>query len=656
MLKKWFFTILSFASLVSLLAQKKNDFGQLSATELRFSSYEKDTTAAAVVLSEIGNNYFEVIDQRIRLIKEYHVKIKIINEKGFDKGTIEIPFYHTDDRSEQVTDIRAITHNKSVKTGLMLDQIFETDLSLNWSAKRFVFPNIAVGSVLEYRYKIISPFIFNFNGWEFQSNIPKVYSEFNAKIPGNYRYNRSLKGYLTLTTNDSDIQKNCFYIDGYPKPAECEVLKYAMNDVPAFKEAEEYMLSPRNYIARLSFELSEFYGFDRTKQVFSKSWEDVEKEYKTDKDIGRQLTKKGFFEKNVPESLLTQGDALTRAKNIYKFVQNHFTWNEKYGIYNDVRVKEAFDEKIGNVGEINISLINLLNAAGIETNMMLLSTRNNGLPNELYPVISDFNYLIAKVKIDGEDYLLDATDNINPFGVLPFRCLNQKGRVMDFKNESYWYPIAAKKDTKQAIRIYLMFDVENSNLKGVLTIANRGYNAISKRKELINYDETNYLERMESTSTGNLIFTKHQILEDNLEDNLVSERFDIEITNKESAATIYFNPFIIKFFDKNPFTLENRNYPIEFGYARSYSYQFTITVPEDYTVQDIPQNKVIVLGDHFMNLKFQAQKNTNQVAISFDFSINKTYLAPENYESLKKMYQDIMSIQNNSLVVLKKKE
>jgi hypothetical protein len=227
---------------------------------------------------------------------------------------------------------------------------------------------------------------------------------------------------------------------------------------------------------------------------------------------------------------------------------------------------------------------------------------------------------------------------------------------MDFKNGSYWYPISAKNDTKQVVRIYLIFDVENSNFKGVLNILNKGYNAISKRKDLLNYKETDYLERMESTSTRNLIFNKHQILEDNVEDNLVSERFDIEITNNDSAATIYFNPFIIKFFDKNPFSLEHRNYPIEFGYARSYSYQFNITIPEAYTVQDIPENKAFVLGDNFINFRFQAQKNSNQIAISFDLSVNKTYLAPENYESLKKMYQDIMNIQNNSLVVLKKKE
>src|SRR5690606_10236587 len=126
-----------------------------------------------------------------------------------------------------------------------------------------------------------------------------------------------------------------------------------------------------NYRSRLEFELAEYRGFDGQGQKFTQSWEDVDKEFRTDKDIGGQLRKRNYFERNVPLDLISgEGDALAKARGIHQFVKAHYSWNGKFGIFRDNRVKQAFDAKTGNVAEINITLINLLNAAGIETDLM----------------------------------------------------------------------------------------------------------------------------------------------------------------------------------------------------------------------------------------------------------------------------------------------
>ena len=74
-----------------LLAQQKQAFGKLTKAEKDLEVYENEPSSNAVVLYERGDNYFEVIDHRIWLVKEYHTKIKVFNEKGFDHGTIAIP-------------------------------------------------------------------------------------------------------------------------------------------------------------------------------------------------------------------------------------------------------------------------------------------------------------------------------------------------------------------------------------------------------------------------------------------------------------------------------------------------------------------------------------------------------------------------------------
>ena len=64
--------------------------------------YAKDTSAHAVVLQEYGTSRINLTnDDNIKLIFEYHVKIKIFDSKGFDNGTVaKIPVYNDNDKSD----------------------------------------------------------------------------------------------------------------------------------------------------------------------------------------------------------------------------------------------------------------------------------------------------------------------------------------------------------------------------------------------------------------------------------------------------------------------------------------------------------------------------------------------------------------------------
>lgn len=646
--------LLLISNIPTLIAQDKINFGKLTETEKTFKTYKKDTTAHAVVLYEWGNNYFELIKNQYRIIKEYHVKIKVLDEKGYNQSEISIPFYHKKSSSENVNKIMANTHNGNTIYNVLPSHFHKNDLSENWSEIVFTFPKVQKGSILEYYYKITSPFIYNFNGWEFQSSIPKLYSEFNASIPGLYHYNRNLNGTLELTSNKASIRKKCLKFERSIYMAECEVLKYVMKDIPAFKEEEEYMLAASNYMSRLDFELSDLLRFDGTIETYTKSWKSVDKEFRTDQNIGRQLTKKNFFQKNVPENLFSEGNELERAKNIYDFIRNHYTWNKKFGIFGNARVKEAFENKVGNVAELNMSLINLLNAAGIETKLMLSSTRKNGLPKMSHPVMSDFNYFIAHATIDGTEYLLDATDKYLPFGMLPFRALNHYGRVLDFNNESYWHDIIPRQSNRYQIRGQVNFDIDNHKANGVLDITSIGYNAVDLRKVINQLNEEEYVEKFESAIQGDFNITSYELVEERSNQEKVSERFKFEIENVVNGNIIYLNPFFIRFFDQNPFTLEERNYPIDFGYPRNYKYQINISIPDGYAVHELPENQIVNLGDKMATLKFYHRQAQNQISISFDLVLNTNHFPAKDYEAIKQLFKHVTNVQKNTLVVLKK--
>jgi len=418
-------------------------YSKVTLEELQMRSYDKDPNAHAVVLAEFGKaRISESNDNRIKIFFDYHVKIKILDNKGFDKGTVSIPVYIGDDGAEESIDnIEAVTYytddnGSAQKIELENTKIYPEKESKHLSRYKFALPGLRPGCVIEYKYSFSTPFYDDFPSWHFQDDIPKVYSEFEAHIPGFWVYNASLRGYLKLTKNTATLENKCFTAGA--ANADCSLLVFGMSNIPAFVE-EDYMTAEKNYLSAIYFELSDYTSpYTNVKTKWTKEWPDLDRQLKNNFDFGAQIKKKGIFKERIVPVIAGQTTDLGKAKAVYSYIQKSFKWNEHYGFGTDDGLANALAAHTGSAGDINLSLINALNAAGLNADAVLLSTRENGTVNTLYPVLTDFNYVVAKVDIDGKSYLLDATDPLLPFGVLPLRCLNDKGRVFSMDKPSYF--------------------------------------------------------------------------------------------------------------------------------------------------------------------------------------------------------------------------
>ncbi len=76
-------------------------------------------------------------------------------------------------------------------------------------------------------------------------------------------------------------------------------------------------------------------------------------------------------------------------------------------------------------------LYQLLKKLDVRCAPVALSTRSNGALNQFYPTLYKLNYLVIRARGGDKDYLLDATDELLPAGMLPERCLNHSGRLID---------------------------------------------------------------------------------------------------------------------------------------------------------------------------------------------------------------------------------
>lgn len=621
--------------------------------DLIINTYSKDSTANALVIYEYGNSY--VYQDDFKLKTEVKRKIKILNRDGFDEANVSVLLYKSGDRKEKISDIIGSTSNINENGSIDIQkldkgQIFTEKYNENYTLVKFTLPNIKEGSVIKYSYKLSTPFFFNYRSWYFQGDIPTLYSEYHASIPGNYEYNIKLVGKIPLTVNTTDIEKNCLEASRGAS-ADCFKTFYVMKDIPAFID-EKYMTTRENYIAKVEYELKVYQGFDGQKDNITKSWKTTDKELKTEKGIGRQLNKGSLVKNLLSNEITNEKDQLKKAKSILTYVQSNYKWNEEFNVFKDVSLKDLIKNKVGRSSEINLLLFNLLKENGIEVLPVLMSTRSNGLPTKIFPVISEFNYIIIQSKIGEETYFLDATSPYLPFGQLPYRCLNQYGRLLDLKDGSYWVDIKPKENSTISYKVETK--IEDDILKGTLEHKTTAYKSYDNKSAYFK-SKSGYMADYQNENS-NFTVLNHDVNTTKKNSNEFIEVIDFEIESEIIGNSIYVNPFITTFFDENPLKLQERTYPIDFGYKDSYTYIYKLVYDGNkYKVTEIPEIKRLQLPNKTGVLLMNVTKNDSEIIIYFKFSFKEAIYNQHFYPYLKQYFSTIVDLQKNSLIVLKEK-
>jgi len=632
-------------------------YGKVPLTDLQMKSYAKDSTANAIVLDEFGESWIDN-DNDHNLQHTYHVKIKILNSKGFDQANIVVPLYKNGSKQELVTKIQASTfnlvNNRVEETKFDPKQVFKENKSKYLDLAKFTLPNIKEGSVIEVKYQLESPYIFNFKSWDFQSDIPKLRTEYWARIPGNYLYNITLRGFLKLQKQESELVKDCFMPGGGQK-ADCGLYKYAMLDVPAFVE-EDYMTAKVNFVASINFELSELQYFDGRKDKITKEWKDIDQELRNSPSFGGQLRKgKDIFKDNLTQLVSAETDSLKKAQQIFDFIKNWYTWNDYFDKYSDLGIKKAFDSKTGNVGDINLSLVAALNHAGFVAEPVILSTRDNGLPIEVHPVMSNFNYVIGKVKIKGITYLLDATDPFLTFGTLPIRCLNGKGRVIATKGSSYWLDINPTAKIKSVSVMELKLQ-PTGNFTGKVSNQSHGYDALQERKRISSYNtQDEYIEALDD-KWNKIKILKYEINNLDKPDLALLQQYEVQIEGFDNIDKnkLFLNPFFIDEWGKNPFTAKERLYPVDLGAPLESQLILNLEYPGDFQMETPPAPLIVSLPNNGGRYMFSVQNVGNKVILNSIITLNKAIYSSQEYAYLKELFNKIVQSYQTNLVFTKK--
>jgi Domain of Unknown Function with PDB structure (DUF3858)/Domain of Unknown Function with PDB structure (DUF3857)/Transglutaminase-like superfamily len=662
------------------LSQEKApiQFGRITQQDFDLpNSKVIDSNTDAVIIADIGTTSFEGNKMGwVSYIFKRQTRIKILNKKAFDLATVEIPLYSKDENSEKLKDLIASTFNiengRVVESKLAKKELYEDKHDKNHFVKKFTLPALKEGSIIEYSYTIHSDFTFNLPEWEFQYiTHPCLWSEYEVTIPSILTYVFLTQGYDTYYINKADQGNQVYHITDPPEsggalgatPQEYSVSAYTvkhrwvMKEVPALSltRMDRYISTPRNYIDKIEFQLSQISTNGRTNSEVTSTWKKATEELLNEDNFGKPLREDNSWMKNELD-IITIGatDELDKAKKIYYFASRNLTCTGHYDKYIKTTLKDVFKRRSGNAGEINLLLAAMLRQNSISADPVLLSTKDFGYNLINYPLLTKLNFVICRTKINGKIYYLDASDPLLGFGALSFNCYNGPARIISETDSGSVYFYADSLKEKKMTSVIIIND-KNGIQSGSFQSTLGNVESYELRERIKAKGEKEFFKGIQAAYGSELELENARIDSLSKLENPVMIFYDFNFKAGQNEDLIYFNPMLSESVGENPFTALERKYPVEMPYAPDEVYTLIMDIPSGYTVDEIPKSVKVSLNGTEGFFEYQIEKNENNIQLISHIKLNKANFAREDYAVLRDFYAYIVKKQREQIVFKKKK-
>nr|WP_235989379.1 DUF3857 domain-containing protein [Psychroserpens algicola] len=576
------------------------------------------------------------------LIIEVQQRIKILSKDGLDWATQQIRLYKRFSGSkEKVQFLKGYTYNiennELVKDKLKSDGVFDEVANEYWRLKSFTMPNVKVGSIIEFNYEIISPYM-QIDDIYLQYPIPIKVFELKIITPAYYLYNKLL--------NPRAVYQPQIEFSGANG---IDIVSANLKDVPALID-EPFVSNLNNFAAKLIMELS-MTKFPNSKlQYFSTGWDKVTQGIYKHPYFGEQLNKSSYFKEDVDAIISGVTDPKQKASLIFDYVKSKIKWNDYYGYTSGTGVRKAYKDGVGNVGDINLMLVSMLRYAGLRANPVLVSTKNNGIP--LFPTRQGFNYVICMIESEDFNVLLDATEDYSTFNVLPTRVLNWQGRVVRDNGSSAWIDLTPKMQSKDITSLNVKIN-SDLTLEGKVRQQKTDYVAMSYRNRYANLNRDELIKSIESDH-GEL-----EVIGVEIENNKdctkpfkLTYDYTLEDGIEEIGDYLYFSPLLFFASEDNPFKLEKRKFPIDLTYPFLDKYMINVKLPEGYSIETIPENKMIQFNDAG-DFTYLIQQNGSFLQLTVSLNMKTSIILAQDYETFKEFYSKVIEKQSEKIVLKK---
>jgi Domain of Unknown Function with PDB structure (DUF3857)/Transglutaminase-like superfamily len=663
------YALFSLSLALQIAAQEKSKvkFGNVTEKDFASKLYPIDSNANAVVIADIGSSNIEGNNKAwFSLVYRHFKRIHILNKNGYDIANVSISLYSDGEDEEQLDKLRAVTYNlengKVVETKLdVKSNVFKDKISKNRVTKKFTFPNVKEGSIIEYEYIITSDFLTNLQPWEFQGAYPRLWSEYNLSVPAFLGYVFLTQGYKLYDIKNKEQHNESFQIadsrgagatERFSFTAFVDDYRWVIKNVPALKE-ESYTSTIDNHISKIEFQLSEYRDPLRYRNIMG-SWPKLTEDLMNSEFFGQQVTKdNGWLKDIIGPVVSASASKADKAKKIFAYVRDNFTCTSHDRFTMDQTLKGLVKTRNGNVAEINLLLTAMMKYADIEADPVILSTRSNGYTLPMYPILSKFNYVICRVAVDGKKIYLDASEPHIGFGRLPLRCYNGHARVVNKAAEAI--ELSSDGVTETKITTLFLINDEKGNLVGSVQQTPGYYESNELRDRVKEKGQEQLQKDIKKDFGADIVISNFQIDSLDKYENELGIHYDFDIKD-EKEDIMYFNPLFGEGYKENPFKSAERFYPVEMPFTLDETFNLQLEVPHGYVVDELPKSLIVKMNEQEDGMfEYRISQSGENISLRSRIRFKRAFFVREEYETLREFFNLIVSKQAEQIVFKKKK-
>lgn len=628
-----------------------HEFGKITNHEFELTEYEADKQAEAIVIYDIGKSKFVYTSGTFEIAFTRRKKVKIFSEAGLDQGEIEIYYYRNNQIWEDITNLVAFTYNmengEKRKVALNPEHVYDEKVNESWYMKKFAMPDVKPGSIIEFKYKLTTQANFNLPDWYYQTSIPTLYSEYEVHMVPFYEYVFLLQGASKFDFQSSDVAGGLDRIVG-PVHFKDMIHKYVMKNVPAFRD-EEFITSAEDYLVKIDFQKSAFTDVYGARYEIMTTWPKLCNDYLKHPNFGKYINSSSKVSKKYFNYSSIEGMSEEEKFNtILDFIKTNFNWNSYTTTISSNSASKFAVEKQGKSADLNLFLCGMLREAGMNAKPVLISTRSHGKVRTDYPFEHFFNDVIVMVSIDGMSVLADATDTYCPNYLIPIRCLNDKGLVVE-KDSEQWIDLTSDKQSVVRHSFKSRLTENADSMITELRTSTTNYEAIQQRKRYQN----NY-DNLEDDLTDRNFTLLDSIKVENYYQKEEPFNYSVRarIQTEKIADKIYIAPFFNFPVSINPFKESGRTYPIDMTFPSAKLFAAQIEVPAGYKIEQKPIDAS--MKGKLVELEYNiSQLSENEILVVGSYKFNRAVYNAEDYGKLKFYYNQIIKKFNEKIVLVK---
>jgi hypothetical protein len=633
-------------------------FQQPTDEELKMTADPKAPGAAAVFL-----DYEEVTDDQLHYYSIYE-RIKILQEKGKELATVEIPYQRGDFK---VTDIKGRTiHSDGTVIPLTVkpEDLFSSKAGDKQIGRMvFTLPSAEVGSILEIRYEIryddnrySSPY------WAVQRPY-FVHKEHFAFTP----FKAFLQGSQNETSrylvdSKGDTLNTLIWWPVLPPGGAIQTdaigrKSLDLTDIPASPD-EEWMPPIRSILYKVIF----YYKGSSNAQQF---WLDEAKRWSKDMDHFAEPSKPI---KEAVSGLIAAGDSdLDKAKKLYKAVQaldnTDYSRKKEQSELKELKLKEAkraedtWKLKSGSSEDIAQLYLAMVRAAGLQAFAMKVVDRNRGTFDPTYLDIDQLDTTVVILMLDGKGIPVDPGEKMCPFQTLNWRHSLAYGIRQAPNGPSLANTPQQGYNTNSIMRTGDIDLDAHGAITGRVQFVMNGQEALRWRQTALRYDLDEVKKRFDRelesrVPQGVEAHIDHFLSLDDPDTNLIAV---VDVKGSMGTATSKRLLLPGLFFETRahqPFVnQEKRMVPVDMQYGEKITDQVVYHFPPGLTVEGAPQDTNNLWAGH-ADYIVKTVPAPGQITIARSLARAFTLAKPDEYQDLRGFYQKVAASDQQQLVLV----